>query len=136
MQQLYHKQREDLAKPIAAEIDRRSEALAAASPAGHLRFIRVPVLLLHGADDTVIPSTEILWLEKDVPGQYLAAALTSGALTHVEVGGKASLRERLALVHWMTVMIRTARNNGGGKQPQTLPAGTWIVPAATIFVHQ
>src|SRR5208283_5086313 len=66
MQRIYHKQRNTLAPAILAEIDRRQEQLAAASPAGHLKLLHVPVLLLHGSDDTVIPPTEMLWLERDV----------------------------------------------------------------------
>ena len=69
----------------------------------------MPVLLLHGSDDTVIPPTEMLWLERDIPKDQLLDALVSPAITHVEVGSKATLRERLALVHWMALMIREAR---------------------------
>ena len=67
MQNIYHKQRRSLAPAILSEIDKRSDQLAAASPAGHLRFLQVPVLLLHGADDPIIPPTEMLWLERDIP---------------------------------------------------------------------
>src|SRR5450755_1239337 len=55
MQSIYHKQRESLTPAILAEIDKRREELAAASPAGHLRFLQMPVLLLHGVDDVIIP---------------------------------------------------------------------------------
>ncbi len=126
MQDLYHKQRASLAPAILAEVDRRRDELAAASPAGHLRSIRAPVLLLHGSDDSVIPATELQWLKRDIPEEYLVEALASPAITHVEVGAKPGLREQLALVHWMTEMIRVARNTSGGKAPTSLPAGMWI----------
>jgi pimeloyl-ACP methyl ester carboxylesterase len=131
MQQIYHKQRASLAPAILSEIDKRSEKLAAASPAGHLRFIRVPVLLLHGADDTVIPPTELLWLKRDIPEQYLVAALISPAITHVEVGAKPSLRERWALVNWMAKMIHVARETNRGSEP-ALPAAEWITGAVGV----
>jgi hypothetical protein len=91
-----------------------------------LRFLKAPVLLLHGSDDVIIPSTEMLWLQRDVPQDLLANALQSSAIGHVDVGSQAGWRERLALVHWMALMIHTARSTGAGKALTTLPAGTWV----------
>ena len=133
MQDIYHKQRATLAPEILAEIDKRRDELAAASPAGHLRFIHAPVLLLHGSDDTVIPPTELLWLKRDIPEQQLAAALISPAINHVEVGGKPTLHDQLALVHWMAEMIHLARNTTRAQAARSLPAGVWIAPAG--FQH-
>ena len=128
MQEIYHKQRQNLAPEILAEIDKRRDELTAASPAGHLGFLHAPVLLLHGSDDTVIPPTELQWLARDIPKQYLVTALVSPAIGHVEVGTKVNLRDKLALVHWMAQMIRTARATESGKGP-VLPAGEWVVRA-------
>lgn len=128
MQDIYHKQRAALTPAILAEIDKRRDQLAAASPAGHLGFVRAPVLLLHGSDDTVIPPTELLWLARDVPKEDLVTALVSPAIGHVEVGSNVSWRDKLALVHWMAEMIRTARAMEAGKGP-VLPAGAWIARA-------
>ncbi len=125
MQDIYHKHRENLTPAILAEIDKRREELAAASPSGHLRSLHVPVLLLHGSDDSVIPPTELLWLERDVPKEDLVSAIISPAISHVEVGSKASLWDKLGLVHWMAMLIREARNTGAGAGPK-LPAGEWI----------
>ena len=44
MQRIYHKQREQFAPALLAEIDKRKEQLAAASPAGHLKSLHMPVL--------------------------------------------------------------------------------------------
>jgi len=125
MQDIYHKHRDALDPAILAEVDKEQNELAAASPAGHLRFIRVPVLLLHGSDDTVIPPTELLWLKRDIPEEYLADALVTPAINHVEVG-KPSLREEFALLHWMVQMLRMARRTSGGT-PMHAPAGEWTV---------
>ena len=121
MQLIYEKQRERFAPALLAEIDKQKEQLAAASPAGHLASFRMPVALLHGSDDTVIPPTELLWLQREIPKDKLLDALISPAMTHVEVGNKASLRERLALVHWMALVIREARTTeaSNGRQVAT-----------------
>ncbi len=131
MQDIYQKHRQRFAPEILAEIDKRSDDLSAASPAGHLGFLRVPVFLLHGSDDTIIPPTEMLWLERDIPRQYLVSALTSPAIGHVEVGSKLSLRERLTLVHWMALLIQTARSSAAGKGPVNAPAGEWMMRTQT-----
>jgi pimeloyl-ACP methyl ester carboxylesterase len=124
MQDIYHKQRQTLAPAILAEVDKQQDDLAAASPAGHLRFIQVPVLLLHGSDDTIIPPTELLWLKHDIPEEYLAGALVTPAISHVEVG-KPSWREEFALLHWVVQMLRLARRTSGGT-PVHAPAGEWV----------
>ncbi len=125
MQRIYRKQREYFAPALLAEIDRRQQQLAAASPAGHLASLRMPVALLHGSEDSVIPPTELLWLQREVPKGKLLDALISPAITHVEVGSTVSLRERLALVHWMALVIREARTTQASKGTQ-VAAGAWL----------
>ncbi len=132
MQHIYQKQREFFAPAILAEIDRRRDQLAAASPAGHLRFLHVPVLLLHGTDDTVVPPTELLWLKREIPPGYLVDALVSPAISHVEVDKKVTLRDRLALVHWMTCLIREARKAGDNRRAMDTPSGVWLAPASQM----
>jgi pimeloyl-ACP methyl ester carboxylesterase len=134
MQRIYHKQRESFTPAILAEIDKRRERLAAASPAGHLQALHVPVLLLHGSDDVIIPPTEMLWLQRDIPKKYLLDALISPAIGHVDFGAKVKLRDRLALVHWMALMIHEARSAGDGQDSMHLPAGLWLASVGTT-VH-
>ncbi|HEY1730189.1 MAG TPA: hypothetical protein VGG15_00475 [Terriglobales bacterium] len=126
MEEIYQRHRESLSPAILAEIDKRSEQLAAASPAGHLRFLQAPVLLLHGSDDTIIPPTEMLWLKRDIPRDKLIDALESPAIGHVEVGKKMALSQKLALVHWVALMIHTARSSGSSKGTTNLPVGVWV----------
>ena len=134
MQRIYHKQRASFAPAILAEIDKRREELAAASPAGHLQALHVPVLLLHGSDDVIIPPTEMLWLQRDIPKEYLRDALISPAIGHVDFGVKVKLHDRLALVHWMALMIHEARTAGDGQDSMHLPAGLWLAFVAKM-VH-
>jgi dienelactone hydrolase len=126
MQRIYHKQLDSFRQAILGEIEKDREQLAAASPAGRLSFLHAPVLLLHGSDDTVIPPTELLWLQQRVPQEYLDGALVSPAISHVEVEHKANLREQFALVHWMEKLIRLARN-APRAQSAELPAGAWVL---------
>jgi pimeloyl-ACP methyl ester carboxylesterase len=78
--------------------------LDAASPHYYLSRIHVPVLLLHGSADNVVPPTETLWLERDLPKGVLKGALISPAIGHVEVGGSSAM-DQLRLIHWMAEML-------------------------------
>jgi dienelactone hydrolase len=89
-------------------IERSADAIAAVSPSAHMSTLKVPVLALHGAGDTVIPAAETEWLARDVPPGLLRAALVSKALQHVELEGKPSVGEQLELVHFMALVLEEA----------------------------
>lgn len=125
MQRIYHKQLDGFRQAILAEIDKDREQLAAASPAGRLAFVRAPVFLLHGADDNVIPPTELLWIRDHVPEQYLVYALISPAITHAEVEHKPSMQDQFGLVHWLAKLLHEARSSPTS-QVANLPAGAWL----------
>jgi pimeloyl-ACP methyl ester carboxylesterase len=80
----------------------------AVSPHGHLSQLRVPVFLLHGSGDTVIPAAETEWLAKDVPRTELKAELISPALIHVSMEQTVSLREKWALVDFLAQVLHAA----------------------------
>jgi pimeloyl-ACP methyl ester carboxylesterase len=84
-------------------LEQQSE-LAALSPRGHLRAFRVPVYLLHGAADTVIPPSELDWARLEL-GAGAHQALVSPLLDHVEVSGEAELADRIALVRFMAHIL-------------------------------
>jgi dienelactone hydrolase len=90
-----------LAPEVKAEVERLTPRFAAVSPAGHLAQLRVPVFLLHGAGDRVIPSSETEWLAHDVPRGLLRDVLVSAAIEHVELEGNTKISDELALVHFM-----------------------------------
>lgn len=93
---------------IQRAIDRHSAEMAAVSPHNQLQSLHVPVLLLHGAGDDVIPATEMLWLERDIPNGYLRGALITPMLSHVDVAQEPPLGEKLALVHLMSHLFELA----------------------------
>jgi pimeloyl-ACP methyl ester carboxylesterase len=93
---------------LLADIDRHTADLAALSPHDHLTGLHVPVFALHGSDDRLIPSSETLWIARDLPTGTLARALVSSALTHVEIGEQSPLGERWRAVHFMASVLTAA----------------------------
>ena len=88
-------------------------AAEAVSPHRWLPRIRVPVLLLHGAGDNVIPATETRWLAQGLPPAVARGVLISQALQHVELHGEPTLLERWALLHFVAGMIGLATSPPG-----------------------
>ena len=108
MQHVFDHDTAALAPALQAEIARLAPGFAAVSPSAHLADVRVPVFLLHGAGDTVIPSSETEWLAHDTPRAMLRAALVSRAIEHVELEGDTKLGDELALVHFMGDVLDAA----------------------------
>jgi pimeloyl-ACP methyl ester carboxylesterase len=78
--------------------------LEAASPHFYLSRVHVPVMLLHGAGDNVVPPTETLWLARDLPPGVLKGVLITPAIGHVELSGT-SWRDRWQLAQWIRQML-------------------------------
>jgi pimeloyl-ACP methyl ester carboxylesterase len=105
MELLYNHQVEPLADELRQSIARHQAEMAPVSPHGNLGALQVPVLLLHGEADNVIPSSELLWLQRDVPPAALKSALISRAISHVALGGEPSLADRWKLVRFMAQIL-------------------------------
>ena len=82
--------------------------LSAISPQGKLGGLRVPVFILHGATDDIIPSTESLWLEKEIPQPYLRSVLITPAFSHVDPEKSATWRDELRLVGFLAGVMHEA----------------------------
>jgi pimeloyl-ACP methyl ester carboxylesterase len=82
--------------------------LSAISLDGKLGALHAPVFLLHGATDDIIPSTETLWLEREIPKQYLRDALITPAFSHVDPDKDAVWIDQLRLVEFLAGVLRTA----------------------------
>lgn len=95
---------QSLAPGLDALLEAQRAGLSALSPAGKLAGITVPVYLLHGAHDNVIPPSET-----DAAGLELGAArhiaLVSPLIEHVEVSKSAGLGDELALVSFMAQLL-------------------------------
>lgn len=105
MELIYSHNIEPLDDEIRQVIAQHRGEMAAVSPHGRLESLEVPVLLLHGSADNVIPPTELLWLERDVPTKEMVAALTSPVLSHVSMEGKPTLADNFRLVRFMAKML-------------------------------
>jgi len=105
---LHH--RGDLEQTFLREVDRHQGEMQAVSPHSRLSQLRVPVFLLHGATDTIIPSSETLWLAKDVPPGDLRKVLISRAMNMIHVDGEhpVTLSEKMALVDFMAGLLKAA----------------------------
>jgi dienelactone hydrolase len=60
-------------------------AMGTISPEGNVAGLNVPVFLLHGSADNVIPPTELSWLKKDLPAASVRGALVTPLLSHVSL---------------------------------------------------
>jgi dienelactone hydrolase len=103
--QLLETQRlQELAPQLDELLTAQASELAALSSAGHLREISVPVYLLHGSHDTVIPPFETDAANLELDGSE-HEALVSPLLEHVEVSKTAGLGDKWALVSFMSKLM-------------------------------
>ncbi len=110
---LVFEHREDLLRPeIERVIDAHRAEMKRVSPHDALSGLRARVFLLHGAGDTVIPSSETLWLAHDAPPGSVAEAVVSRAIVHVDLEGTPTVRERYDLVHLLAGVIESADREG------------------------
>lgn len=105
IEELLQHQTNAIAQRLVEATDRDRAEMAAVSPHGKLGGLRVPVYLLAGTGDNVIPATETLWLAQDVPPGMLRAVLLSPAIVHVEVDKKPTFGEQWALAHFMAQIL-------------------------------
>jgi pimeloyl-ACP methyl ester carboxylesterase len=92
--------REVMGHVLSAEAD----TLRALSPAGRLNEIHVPVYLLHGTGDSVIPPEETAWADKEL-GKRPHRALITPLIEHVELDAHFRIRDALDLVDFMAALI-------------------------------
>jgi len=103
-QMLEKGQLQTLAPELDAVLQTQSAELAALSSAGHLKRLKVPVYLLHGSHDTVIPPSETDAANLELEGTE-HQALVSPLLEHVEVSRTAGLVDKLELVAFMAKVL-------------------------------
>jgi pimeloyl-ACP methyl ester carboxylesterase len=66
-----------------------------------------PVFLLHGANDSVVPASEMVWLVRELQAKTRVRAFASRLITHAEVNRGAALSEAWQLSgFWSDLMAR------------------------------
>jgi pimeloyl-ACP methyl ester carboxylesterase len=108
MQLLLARQIEKLRPKLLEVIQADGPGFASLSPEGKLAALHVPVFVLHGATDDIIPSTESLWLEREIPKPYLRDALITPAFSHVDPDKHAIWKDQLRLVEFLAGVLRAA----------------------------
>jgi pimeloyl-ACP methyl ester carboxylesterase len=108
MDDLFARRIDRLRPQLLASIQADQTKMAALSPHGKIGGLRVPVFILHGSTDNVIPPAESLWLAKDVPRQNLRAVLITPVFSHVDMKGRAAVVDELRLVHFLAGVLRAA----------------------------
>jgi pimeloyl-ACP methyl ester carboxylesterase len=82
--------------------------LMAASPHAQLEGLRVPVFLLHGAGDPVIPSIETAYLAREVPRAWLRSVIVSKLLRHAEFPEPPTPAQAWDLVRFVRQLLEAA----------------------------
>ena len=108
MELLLTRQIERLRPKLLSAIQEDRSELSALSPEEKLGELRVPVFILHGATDDIIPSTESLWLEKEIPHRYLRAVLITPVFSHVDPDKRPAWRNELRLVGFLAGVLRAS----------------------------
>jgi len=115
MTRLIKDDRQAILPLLLRETELHATEMQRVSPHGRLAGLRVPVLLLHGAGDNVIPPSETEWLAQEVPTHWLRTKLISPAISHVELDARSS--DRFALVNWMAALLAEAAASPQGRIP-------------------
>jgi pimeloyl-ACP methyl ester carboxylesterase len=93
---------------IAAAIAGHAYEFPDLSPERGLGTLTIPVYLLHGEADNVIPAAETLWMASELPQRTLQAALVSPVLSHIDLDAKVGAMEEWRLVHFFALVMRAA----------------------------
>lgn len=96
---------------IAASNNKNAPEMAQLSPHGHLAGLHVPVYLLHGRGDDLIPFAEAIWLARDLPHGTVADLLVTPLIAHVGPTRRTpGLYDEWRLLHLMAQVLERAEH--------------------------
>ena len=96
--------------PLFQSNKKHAAEMAAVSPHGHLAGLHVPVYLLHGRGDNLIPFAEAEWLAEDLPHGTLKEMLISPLIVHVGTTNKQpNWRDKWRLLHLLAQVMEHAK---------------------------
>ncbi len=113
MELLITHKKDALSEQLMHSVRDHASEMSRVSPHGNLSGLHVPVLVLHGVGDAVIPTSEALWLEQDVPKPWLRAALITPVLSHVDVGKGSAAMAKFDLMRFIAAMLEETEANAG-----------------------
>jgi pimeloyl-ACP methyl ester carboxylesterase len=94
---------------LAASNERHAGELAGLSPHGRLETLKVPVFLLHGEADNIIPSAETLWMAAELPRSTLKAMLVSPVISHIDFeSSQPTWIDQWRLIHFFALVMQAA----------------------------
>lgn len=102
---IMHRDRMALAATVLRELPSMAKPMQAASPAGRLASVRVPLFLLHGAHDDVVPPSESRFSAAEATASRDVHLLVSNKIGHAELGKDESRFDELRLVHFMAELL-------------------------------
>jgi acetyl esterase/lipase len=122
---------EELRPQILHEVESDRVGLESVSPHQRLTSLGVPVFLLHGSGDTVIPPSETGWLARDVPKDQLRDVLVSPSIVHIELTGKPTWHDQWSLVHFLADVLGELHEIGSAI-PAAAPVAPPVAPPPTV----
>jgi pimeloyl-ACP methyl ester carboxylesterase len=108
MEKVFAADRGALRSQLLSSIARHRNQMAQASPNGRLGRLQVPVLLIHGSGDDVIPPSETGWLAIEAPVAVVKEVLVTPLLSHVNLETQPTLQDRARLIRFMAEMLEAA----------------------------
>ncbi|HEX7157491.1 MAG TPA: CocE/NonD family hydrolase, partial [Edaphobacter sp.] len=98
---------------LAAANLKYAEEMRVLSPRGRLKEVTIPVFLLHGEADNIIPSAETLWMANELPGTSLRAMLISPVLSHLDMDrAQPGAIDQWRLLHFFAQVMQAAEREG------------------------
>ncbi|MBS1814912.1 MAG: alpha/beta hydrolase [Acidobacteria bacterium] len=88
--------------------EKYADAMKRVSPEQSLKKLTVPVYLLHGEADNIIPAAETLWMASELRKTSLRAALVSPVLSHLDMQQSPGAWEQWRLIHFMALVLNDA----------------------------
>ncbi len=98
-----HRDRAAMKDAVLRELPSMESTMAMASPHGRLAAVRVPLFLLHGAHDDVVPPSESQFSALEAKGPV--DLLVTSKIGHAELGKDEGPLESVRLVHFMARLL-------------------------------
>lgn len=104
-ERLSHRDTHALAPLLLAAMPSIEQPMIDTSPSGTVSKITVPIFLLHGAHDNVVPPSESRWTASEAGSGDRVHLLVTSKIGHAELGDEGGAAETFRLVHFMAAML-------------------------------